>query len=133
VLPRLLLLAPGVWLWWLLFLYLAVPGLRLQDIAIAAAVFFASLLCLTYASRFMDAKLAWGFILWVLFAFGWGLGSRYQARWSAIVATLGGAVLPVIALLVPYTGITLGVAGLISVIWLMLRYFERQPIRDAGV
>ncbi|MGI0485767.1 hypothetical protein ACN4EK_10045 [Pantanalinema rosaneae CENA516] len=128
ILPRLLLLAPGVLLWWLLLLYLAVPGLRLQDVAIAAAVFFACLLCLTYASRLIDARLAWGIILWVLFAFAWGLGSQRQTRWNAIVATLGGAVLPVIALLVPYTGITLGVAGLISVVWLMLRYFDRQPV-----
>lgn len=129
VLPRLLLLAPGVLLWWVLLLYLAVPGLRLQDVAIAAAVFFAGLLCLTYASRLMDAKLAWGLVLWVLLAFAWGLGSQRRTRWSAIVATLGGAVLPVIALLVPYTGITLGVAGLISVVWLMRQYFDHRPVR----
>ncbi|WP_448562782.1 hypothetical protein [Trichothermofontia sp.] len=59
ILLRLLLLAPGVFLWWLLLLYLMVP-LQLGDVAIAAAVFFASVLALTYLSRLGDARLAWG-------------------------------------------------------------------------
>lgn len=129
ILPRLLLLAPGVLLWWLLLLYLAVP-MRFQDVAIASAVFFACLLCLTYASRLLDAKLAWGLLLPILLLLGWGLGTQRRARWEAMVATLGGAVLPVLGLLVPYTGLTLGVAGLISVGLLMMRYFGKrsQPV-----
>ncbi len=123
ILPRLLLLAPGILLWWLLLLYLTTP-LRVQDVAIAAAVFFACLLALTYASRVMDAKLAWGFLLWVLLAFGWGLGIHHHKHPGTVVVTLSGAVLPVIAFLVPYTGLTLGVAGLLSVGWLLRRYYE---------
>jgi len=123
ILPRLLLLAPGILLWWLLLLYLTTP-LRVQDVAIAAAVFFACLLALTYASRVMDAKLAWGFLLWILLAFGWGLGTQQRKYPDTVVVTLTGAVLPVIAFLVPYTGLTLGIAGLLSAGWLLRRYYE---------
>ena len=127
VLPRLLLLAPGVVLWWLLLLYLTVP-LRLQDVAIAAGTFFACLLSLTYASRLLDAKLAWGLLIPFLLLFAWGLGRQRFHRWGAVVVTVSGAVLPVIALLVPYTGLTLGIAGLLSVAWLMLQYvWPRSP------
>ncbi len=123
ILPRLLLLAPGILLWWLLLLYLTVP-LRLQDAAIAAAIFFASLLALTYASRVMDARLAWGLLLWVPLVFGWGLGTYHRPRWGTIIVTVSGVVLPVLGFLVPYTGLTLGIAGLISAGCLILRYFE---------
>jgi hypothetical protein len=122
ILPRLLLLAPGILLWWLLLLYLTV-SLRLQDVAIAAAIFFACLLVLTYTSRLFDAKLAWGLLLPILLLFGWGLGTQRQVRWGTTVVTLSGVVLPVVGLLVPYTGLTLGLAGLISAGWLMVRYF----------
>lgn len=121
ILPRLLLLAPGILLWWLLLLYLTTP-LRLQDVAIAAAVFFACLLAHTYASRVMDAKLAWGALLWVLLAFGWGVGTQNH-KLGTVAATLTGAVLPVMAFLVPYTGLTLGVAGLLSAGLLLKRYY----------
>lgn len=122
ILPRLLLLAPGILLWWLLLLYLTV-SLRLQDVAIAAAIFFACLLALTYISRLFDARLAWGLLLPILLLFGWGLGTQRQVRWGTTVVTLSGVVLPVVGLLVPYTGLTLGLAGLISAGWLMVRYF----------
>jgi hypothetical protein len=120
ILPRLLLLAPGILLWWLLLLYLTVP-LRLQDVAIASGTFFACLLSLTYASRLFDAKLAWGLLMLLLLLCAWGLGQQRRARWGAVVATLSGAALPVMAFLVPYTGLTLGIAGLLSVGWLMIR------------
>ena len=124
VLPRLLLLAPGLFLWWVLLLYLTVP-LRSQDVAIAAGVFFACLLALTYGSRVLDAKVVWGVLAWVLLLFGWGLGTQRANRWGAVFVTVSGAVLPVFAFLVPYTGLTLGLAGLLSVVWLLLRYFDR--------
>jgi hypothetical protein len=124
ILPRLLLLAPGLLLWWLLLLYLTVP-LRLQDVAIAAASFFACLLALTYASRLMDAKLAWGLLLWLLLLLGWQLGDRASLRWSGVIVTLSGAVLPVFAFLVPYTGLTLGLAGLMSAVWLLVQHRQR--------
>ncbi|WP_204368659.1 hypothetical protein [Neosynechococcus sphagnicola] len=123
ILPRLLLLAPGIFLWWILLLYLTVP-LRWQEGAIAGAIFFACLLSLTYASRWMDAKLAWGCLLWVLLLFGWGLGTQHQSRWQVVVVTLSGAVLPIGGCLVASTGLTFGIAGLISVASLMGQYFQ---------
>ena len=123
VLPRLLLLAPGLLLWWLLLLYLTVP-MRLPDVAIASGVFFACLLALTYCSRLFDAKLAWGMLLWLLLLFAWGLGTQRENRWAAIFVTISGAILPVFAFLVPYTGLTLGIAGILSAAWLLLRYFN---------
>jgi hypothetical protein len=130
ILPRLLLLAPGILLWWLLLLYLSVP-MRLQDVAIASAVFFACFLSLTYASRLLDAKFAWGLLLPILFVFAWGLGTRRRTRWGAVVVTFSGAVLPVFGFLVSYTGLTLGIAGLISAGWLMVRYFRERSHQAA--
>lgn len=122
ILPRLLLLAPGIALWWLLLLYLTLT-LRLRDVAIAAGVFFACLLCLTYASRIMDARLIWGLLSLFLLLLGWKLGQYHRHRWAGMVVTLTGAVLPVFGFLVPYTGLTLGIAGLLSVSWLLVGYF----------
>jgi hypothetical protein len=119
ILPRLLLLAPGILLWWLLLLYLSVP-LRLRDVVLAAGIFFACLLCLTYASRLFDAKLAWALLMPILLLFGWSLGQQRPSRWGAASATFSGAVLPVLGFLVPYTGLTLGMAGLLSAGWLIL-------------
>ena len=125
ILPRLLLLAPGIFLWWLLLLYLTAP-MRLQDVAIAAGVFFACLLSLTYASRLFDPRLAWGLLLPVFLLFSYGLGSRQSKPWGIVIISLSGVVLPVMAMLVPYTGLTLGVAGLISVGWLIVGYYRPQ-------
>ena len=122
ILPRLLLLAPGIFVWWVLLLYLTVP-MRLQDVAIAAAVFFACLLSLTYASRLFDARLAWGLLLPFFLLFSVGLGIQQRKRWGVVIVTLSGVILPVIAMLVPYTGLTLGIAGLGSIGWLLTRYW----------
>jgi hypothetical protein len=124
VLPRLLLLAPGILLGWLLLLYLLVP-MRWQDLITASAIFFACLLALTYASRLLDAKLAWGLLAPILLVFGWSLGRRRAGKWRSLGATFSGAVLPVLGFLVPYTGLTLGIAGLSAIGWLMLDHWQR--------
>ncbi len=120
IMPRLLLLAPGIWLCWLLLLYLAIP-LHWQDVVRSAAVFFACLLSLTYASRWIDAKLAWGLLLPLPLFFGWRLGSNLQTRWSGATIAFSGVVLPVMGLLVPYSGLTLGLSALISIGWLVMK------------
>lgn len=125
VMPRLLLLAPGIWLWWVLLLYLQVP-MRGQDVAIAAALFFACLLGLTYASRLWDARLVWAVLLPIPLLFGWLLGKRRKQRWAATGATFSGAVLPVLGFLVPYTGLTLGIAGLSAIAGLLHRYWKTE-------
>ncbi|MFM6195969.1 MAG: hypothetical protein ACKPEN_15485 [Planktothrix sp.] len=123
VLPRLLLLAPGIFLWWLILLYLSLP-LTLRDVVIVAGLFFAGLLTLTYSSRFMDAKLAWMLISPVLLFGVWGLGKNRQASWVTMICTISGAILPILGLLVPYSGITLSLAALLSGIWLALQHWH---------
>ena len=122
ILPRLLLLAPGLFLWWLIVLYLSVP-LCLKDVAIAAGVFFACILSLTYFSRVMNPSLAWFGISLILLGLSWGLGSTRQASWGAIAATIAGAVIPVFGLLIPYSGLTLSLAALLCAVWLAVRHW----------
>ena len=122
VIPRLLLLAPAIFLWWIILLYLSLP-LTLRDVAIIAGLFFACLLTLTYSSRFIDAKLAWMLISPVLLLAVWGLGKNRQASWVAIICTISGGILPIFGLLVPYSGITLSLAGLLSGIWLAFQHW----------
>ncbi|MEB3829425.1 hypothetical protein [Phormidium sp. CCY1219] len=122
VLPRLLLLAPGIFLWWIMLLYLSVP-MRLSDVAIAAGIFFACLLSLTYFSRLMDVKLAWMLVFPVLLGLVWGLGKNRQAGLAVLLSTIAGAVLPVLGLIVSYSGFTLSLAALLSVAWLGVRHW----------
>ncbi len=122
VLPRLLLLAPALFLWWILLLYLSLP-MNLKNVAIAAAIFFACLLALTYLSRLINPQMAWTFISFILLTLAWGLGSSQRASLAAIICTIAGAVLPVFGLLVPYSGITLSLAGLLSTTWLAVRHW----------
>ncbi|WP_414754736.1 hypothetical protein [Anabaena sp. CCY 9910] len=127
IIPRLLLLAPALFLWWILLLYLSLP-MSLTNVAIASGIYFACLLTLTYLSRFMDAQLAWTMISLVLLTLTWGLGSTRSAALAAIICTIAGAIVPVLALLVPYSGLTLSVAGLLSVIWLAVRHWYNWDI-----
>ncbi|BAZ47795.1 hypothetical protein NIES4103_03990 [Nostoc sp. NIES-4103] len=122
IIPRLLLLAPAIFLWWILLLYLSLP-MSLKNVAIAGSIFFACLLTLTYLSRFMNAELAWTMISLVLLTLTWGLGLTRSASLAAIVCTIAGAVLPVLGLLVPFSGLTLSVAGLLSAVWLAVRHW----------
>lgn len=128
ILPRLLILAPALFLWWLLLLYLSLP-MSLRDVAIAGGIFFACLLALTYLSRLVDAQLAWAAISLVLLALAWGLGSNRRASLAAIIGTIAGAVLPVFGLLVPYSGLVLSLAGLLSAVWLAVRnWYNFYPL-----
>lgn len=120
VLPRLLLLAPTVFVWWLLLLYLSLP-VNLRNVTIAGGVFFACLLALTYLSRVMDVKVAWLGVGLILMSLSWGLGTNRSASLAALICTIAGAIIPVYALLTPYTGLTLSLAGLLSISWLAVR------------
>lgn len=122
ILPRLLLLIPAVFLWWLLLLYMSLP-MTLRNVALAGGVFFACLLALTYLSRLMNAQLAWTVISLVLLTLAWGLGSNRRASLAAVICTIAGAVLPVFGLLVPLSGLTLSVAGFLSAVWLAVRHW----------
>ncbi|MBW4644519.1 MAG: hypothetical protein KME23_16280 [Goleter apudmare HA4340-LM2] len=122
ILPRLLLLAPALFLWWILLLYLSLP-MSLKNIAIAGGIFFACLLTLTYLGRLINAQLVWTMISLVLLTLTWGLGLNRRDSLAAIVCTITGAVLPVFGLLVPLSGLTLSLAGLLSAVWLAIRHW----------
>jgi hypothetical protein len=122
ILPRLLLLAPALFLWWILLLYLSIP-MNLKNVAIAGGVFFASLLTLTYLSRVTNSQIAWVIIALFLLALSWGLGQNRRASLAAIICTISGAIIPLFALLVPFSGLTLSIAGLLSAMWLAIRHW----------
>lgn len=122
IIPRILLLAPALFLWWILLLYWSLP-MSLKNVAIAGGIFFACLLALTYLGRLINAQLAWTIISLVLLILTWGLGSNRSASLAAIICTIAGAVLPVFGLLVPFSGLTLSLAGLLSAIWLAVRHW----------
>ncbi|BBD67899.1 hypothetical protein NIES4072_47990 [Nostoc commune NIES-4072] len=122
IIGRLLLLAPAIFLWWILLLYLSLP-MSFKNIAIAASIFFACLLTLTYLARVMNAELAWTLISIILLFLTWGLGASRSASLAAIICTIAGAVLPIFGLLVPFSGLTLSLAGLLSAVWLAVRHW----------
>ncbi|KOP25019.1 hypothetical protein AMR41_16460 [Hapalosiphon sp. MRB220] len=122
VLPRLLLLAPAIFLWWILLLYLSIP-INLKNIAVAGGIFFACLLALTYTSRIMSPQFAWTLISLVLLVLTWGLGTNIRASLAAVICTIAGAVLPIFGLLVSYSGLTLSLAGFLSAVWLAIRHW----------
>jgi hypothetical protein len=84
VMTRLLLLAPGIFLWWLLLLYLSIP-LTIRNLAIASGLFFACLLALTYISRLGNPHIAWSAISLLLLILVWGLG-RNRRQSLAVVS-----------------------------------------------
>jgi hypothetical protein len=90
-------------------------------LAIAAGIFFACLLTLTYLSRSLDAKLVWSIISILLLGLVWGLGRNRRQSFAAIACTISGLITPVLGLLVPYRGLTLSLAGLLSVTWLIVQ------------
>jgi hypothetical protein len=134
-LPRLLMLAPLILLWWLGLLYLLVP-MRLRDLIMAASLFFAMLLALTYMSRTYNAVAVWSLLSVLFLGLSWGLGYSYRSRQmsqAALMATLSGAVLPVLGLLVTYSGLTLSLAGILSVTWLVLQHWYLPSPSEVGI
>ncbi|MTJ31472.1 hypothetical protein [Aphanizomenon sp. UHCC 0183] len=122
IIPRLLLLAPALFLWWILLLYLSLP-MTLKNVAIAGGIFFACLLTLTYLSRVINAELAWLMMALILLALSYGLGTNRRVSLAAIICTFSGVVLPVFGLLIPFTGLTLSIAGLLSATWLAVLHW----------
>jgi hypothetical protein len=119
IIPRLLLLAPALFLWWLLLLYLSLV-MDLKKVLIAAGLFFACLLTLTYSSRFVDAKIVWLGLSALLIVLATGFGRNKRESWAAIICTITGAIVPIYGFLISYTGITISIAGLLSIIWLFV-------------
>lgn len=124
IIPRLLILAPILLLWWLGLLYFSI-SLNLKDILILGGLFFAYLLSLTYLSRSLDMILAWSIVSLILLILVGGLGTTKRAKLAVEIATLAGGILPVLGLLIPTSGITLSLAGFLSILWLVIRHWYR--------
>jgi hypothetical protein len=130
IIPRLLLLAPALFLWWILLLYLSLP-MTLKNVVIAGGIFFACLLTLTYMARVINAELAWLMIALILLTLSYGLGANRRVSLAAIICTIVGVVLPVFGLLIPFTGLTLSIAGLLSAAWLaVLHWYGWYNLRE---
>lgn len=125
VLPRLLLLAPGILAWWLLLLYLAAPP-SARQVVVASLVCFAALLAEAYFSRLVNPVAAWAFISLPLLAAGGALFGAEHRR-AAIACTAAGVVLPVFGLLIPYTGLTLSLVAIGAAAWLSYDQAARAP------
>jgi hypothetical protein len=92
-------------------------------VAIVGGIFFACLLTLTYMTRVINAELAWLIISLVLLILIYPLGINRRLSLAAIICTLVGVVLPVFGFLIPFTGLTLSLAGLLSVVWLAVLHW----------
>lgn len=122
VLPRLLLLAPGIFLWWILLLYLSIP-ISFRNLTIAAGIFFACILTLTYLSRIINPLFAWALASFVLLSLTSGISTNRRGWFAAVICTISGAIIPVFGLLIPFSGLTLSLAGLLSGVWLAVNHW----------
>ena len=128
VIPKVILFAPAIWLWWLVMLYLSVP-IRIKDILISAGVAVTSILTLAYAMRlfkteitavYATPELVWPVIAILLLVSAWGLGKNFRTSLAAIICTITGMILPVLAMLTTYQESILSLAALLSVMWLVV-------------
>jgi hypothetical protein len=128
IIPRVILLAPLIWLWWLMMLYLSVP-MRLKDIIISAGITFTSIFTLAYVVRlfkteftgvYATPELIWPVISVLILGSAWGLGKNFRTSLAAIICTIVGIVLPILGLLTIYQGMVVSGAALLSVIWLVV-------------
>jgi hypothetical protein len=128
VIPKVILFAPAIWLWWLVMLYLSVP-MRIKDILISAGVAGTSILTLAFVMRlfkteitavYATPELVWPVIAILLLVSAWGLGKNFRTSLAAIICTIAGMILPVLAMLTTYQGLILSLAALLSVMWLVV-------------
>jgi hypothetical protein len=128
IIPKVLLFAPAIWFWWLVMLYLSVP-MRIKDILISAGVAGTSILTLAYVMRlfkteitgvYATPEIVWLVIAILLLASAWGLGKNFRTSLAAIICTITGMVLPVLAMLTTYQESILSLAALLSVTWLVV-------------
>lgn len=126
ILPRLLMILPGIFLWWILLLYFTIE-VRASQILVYGSFMLAAVLALTYLGRLLDPRLAWSGLALLVLLMVW-LQDPDQGL-KALPGTAAGLLLPILALLLPLSGLTLGIAALLSALWLAM---IRRGARDAG-
>jgi hypothetical protein len=125
IMSRILLLAPGILAWWLFLLMLTQrPHVWLgsHELFLIAAQFLSGILALTYGSRLLPAWQVWSGISLLLLVLSAGLRKSAAERGQALLVALLGFVLPVSALLSPYTGLTLALTALAAAVGLVVHY-----------
>ncbi len=130
-LPLLLFIAPGIFLGWMVLLYFSIP-MGLTDVSICGLMFFASMFALTYFSRITNPLYAWIGISIGLLALVWGIGrNNWRISLAAIICTIVGVILPIASFSIGYRGLTLSIAGVLSIFWLTVRnwygWYELTP------
>jgi hypothetical protein len=127
VMPRLLLLAPGVCLAWLVLLLLSLP-LSLREAIVITGLFFMAMLALAYLSRVVAPLGAWVLVASMFLPLSMGMVSDRRRAIALGLASAPGVILPIGALLVPYTGLTLAAAGAMAGLWLAVT--TRMPFPE---
>jgi MFS family permease len=127
-LPRLLMLAPAIFIVWLFVMQLG-QGLAERQVVLAGGSFFAAMLAQTYFSRLIGAPLSW-FIVGALFIVAASrLAADTRDRRNYAISALIAVWLPVMGLLVTYSGLTISIAALACVGWIASR--PAQPAAAA--
>lgn len=121
IISRILLLAPGILVWWL-FLLLLTQRPTAHELFLVTALFLSGILALTYTSRLLPAWQGWLLISLLLLGLAAGLRKSPKERGIALLSGLFGCVLPVGALLSPYTGLGLAVTALVAVFALVMHH-----------
>ena len=126
-----LMLAPGIFLWWILLLYFSIP-IDLKNVALAGFTFFISIFVFTYFSRLTNPLYVWGGVSFGLLCLVWGLGrSNWRASIAAVICTIAGVIIPVYGFSIGDRGLVISIAAIISIIWLAIRnwhgWYQLEP------
>jgi hypothetical protein len=128
VIPKVILFAPAIWLWWLAMLYLSVP-MRIKDILISFGVTGTSVLTLAYTMKlfkteftgvYATPEIVWPVVAILVLICAWGLGKNFRTSLAAVICTIAGMIIPILGMLTVYQGAILSLAALLSVMWLVV-------------
>lgn len=126
-----LMLAPGIFLWWILLLYFSIP-IDLKNVALAGFTFFIAIFVFTYFSRLTNPLYVWGGVSFGLLCLVWGLGrGNWRASVAAVICTIAGVIIPVYGFSIGDRGLVLSFAAVMSIVWLAVRnwhgWYQLEP------